>query len=164
MKSLKKDPVLFLKDPENLSRQERRKMLDYLSELNEEQINMFGDKEIESRISQYEMAYRMQTSVPDTMDISDEPENILKMYGPNSKKPGTYAANCILARKLVEKDVRFVQLYHMGWDQHENLPTQIRGQANDIDQPTAALIMDLKQRGLLEDTLVVWGGEFGRTS
>ena len=109
-----KDPVIFLKDPENLSRQERRKMLDYLSELNEEQINMFGDKEIESRISQYEMAYRMQTSVPETMDISDEPENILKMYGPNSKKPGTYAANCILARKLIEKDVRFVQLYHMG--------------------------------------------------
>ena len=159
-----KDPVLFLKDPENLTRQERRKMLDYLSELNEEQLNMFGDKEIESRISQYEMAYRMQTSVPETMDISDEPENILKMYGPNSKKPGTYAANCILARKLIEKDVRFVQLYHMGWDQHENLPTQIKGQTNDIDQPTAALIMDLKQRGLLEDTLVVWGGEFGRTS
>ena len=159
-----KDPVLFLKNPENLSRQERRKMLDYLSELNEEQIHMFGDKEVESRISQYEMAYRMQTSVPETMDISDEPESILKMYGPNSKKPGSYAANCILARKLIEKDVRFVQLYHMGWDQHENLPTQIKGQTSDIDQPTAALIMDLKQRGLLEDTLVVWGGEFGRTS
>ena len=159
-----KDPVLFLKDPENLTRQERRKMLDYLSELNEEQLHMFGDKEVESRISQYEMAYRMQTSVPETMDISDEPENILKMYGPNSKKPGSYAANCILARKLIEKDVRFVQLYHMGWDQHENLPTQIKGQSNDVDQPTAALIMDLKQRGLLEDTLVVWGGEFGRTN
>ena len=159
-----KDPVLFLKNPESLSKQERRKMLDYLSELNEEQEKKFGDKEVSNRISQYEMAYRMQTSVPETMDISDEPENILKLYGPNANKPGTYAANCILARKLIEKDVRFVQLYHMGWDQHENLPPQIKGQASDVDQPTAALIMDLKQRGLLEDTLVVWGGEFGRTS
>ena len=149
-----KDPVLFLKDPESLSKSERRKMLDYLSELNEEQERKFGDKEVSNRISQYEMAYRMQTSVPETMDISDEPESILKLYGPNANKPGTYAANCILARKLIEKDVRFVQLYHMGWDQHENLPNQIK----------AALIMDLKQRGLLEDTLVVWGGEFGRTA
>ena len=159
-----KDPVLFLKDPESLSKSERRKMLDYLSELNEEQERKFGDKEVSNRISQYEMAYRMQTSVPETMDISDEPESILKLYGPNANKPGTYAANCILARKLIEKDVRFVQLYHMGWDQHENLPNQIKGQASDVDQPTAALIMDLKQRGLLEDTLVVWGGEFGRTA
>jgi len=147
-----------VKDPESLSKSERRKMLDYLSELNEEQERKFGDKEVSNRISQYEMAYRMQTSVPETMDISDEPESILKLYGPNAIKPGTYAANCILARKLIEKDVRFVQLYHMGWDQHENLPNQIKGQA------TAALIMDLKQRGLLEDTLVVWGGEFGRTA
>ena len=159
-----KDPVLFLKNPESLSKQERRKMLDYLSELNEEQEKKFGDQEVSNRISQYEMAYRMQTSVPETMDISDEPEDILKLYGPNANKPGTYAANCILARKLIEKDVRFVQLYHMGWDQHENLPNQIKGQASDVDQPTAALIMDLKQRGLLEDTLVIWGGEFGRTS
>jgi hypothetical protein len=159
-----KDPVLFLKDPESLSKSERRKMLDYLSELNEEQERKFGDKEVSNRISQYEMAYRMQTSVPETMDISDEPESILKLYGPNANKPGTYAANCILARKLIEKDVRFVQLYHMGWDQHENLPNQIKGQASDVDQPTAALIMDLKQRGLLEDTLVIWGGEFGRTA
>ncbi len=159
-----KDPVLFLKNPESLSKQERRKMLDYLSELNEEQEKKFGDKEVSNRISQYEMAYRMQTSVPETMDISDEPENILKLYGPNANKPGSYAANCILARKLIEKDVRFVQLYHMGWDQHSDLPMQIKGQANDVDQPTAALIMDLKQRGLLEDTLIVWGGEFGRTS
>ena len=159
-----KDPVLFLKNPESLSKQERRKMLDYLSELNEEQEKKFGDKEVSNRISQYEMAYRMQTSVPETMDISDEPEDILKLYGPNANKPGTYAANCILARKLIEKDVRFVQLYHMGWDQHSDLPMQIKGQANDVDQPTAALIMDLKQRGLLEDTLIVWGGEFGRTS
>ena len=159
-----KDPVLFLKDPKSLSKNERRKMLDYLSELTEEQERKFGDKEVSNRISQYEMAYRMQTSVPETMDISDEPESILKLYGPNANKPGTYAANCILARKLIEKDVRFVQLYHMGWDQHENLPNQIKGQASDVDQPTAALIMDLKQRGLLEDTLVVWGGEFGRTA
>ena len=121
-----KDPVLFLKDPESLSKSERRKMLDYLSELNEEQERKFGDKEVSNRISQYEMAYRMQTSVPETMDISDEPESILKLYGPNANKPGTYAANCILARKLIEKDVRFVQLYHMGWDQHENLPNQIK--------------------------------------
>ena len=111
-------------------------MLDYLSELNEEQERKFGDKEVSNRISQYEMAYRMQTSVPETMDISDEPESILKLYGPNANKPGTYAANCILARKLIEKDVRFVQLYHMGWDQHENLPNQIKGQARDVDQPT----------------------------
>jgi len=159
-----KDPVLFLKNPESLSKNDRRKMLDFLSELNEEQEKKFGDEEVSNRISQYEMAFRMQTSVPETMDISNEPESVLKLYGPDAHKPGTYAANCILARKLIEKDVRFVQLYHMGWDQHSDLPKQIKGQASDVDQPTAALIMDLKQRGLLEDTLVVWGGEFGRTS
>ena len=159
-----KDPVLYLKNPDGVSAQNRRKMLDYLAELNEQQESTFGDPEVSSRIAQYEMAYRMQTSVPETMDISNEPDYILQMYGPNAQKPGTYAANCIQARRLIEKDVRFVQLYHMGWDQHENLPTQIKGQASDVDQPTAALIMDLKQRGLLEDTLVVWGGEFGRTS
>lgn len=159
-----KDPVLYLKNPNGVSAQNRRKMLDYLAELNEQQESTFGDPEVSSRIAQYEMAYRMQTSVPETMDISNEPDYVLQMYGPNAQKPGTYAANCIQARRLIEKDVRFVQLYHMGWDQHENLPNQIKGQASDVDQPTAALIMDLKQRGLLEDTLVVWGGEFGRTS
>ncbi len=159
-----KDPVLYLKDPEGMSRSERRKMLDHISELNAKQEQEFGDPEINSRIAQYEMAYRMQTSVPTTMDIDGEPDHIIKMYGSDAAVPGTYAANCLLARRLVEKDVRFVQLYHMGWDQHENLPSQIEKQAKDIDQATAALILDLKQRGLLEDTLVVWGGEFGRTN
>jgi hypothetical protein len=159
-----KDPVLYLKDPEGMTRSQRRNMLDHLSELNAKQEAAFGDPEINSRVAQYEMAYRMQTSVPETMDIEREPDHIIKMYGEEAAIPGTYAANCLLARRLAEKDVRFVQLYHMGWDQHENLPGQIEKQAKDIDQATAALIMDLKQRGLLEDTLVVWGGEFGRTN
>jgi len=159
-----KDPVLYLKDPEGMTRADRRKMLDYLSELNHKQETEFGDPEISSRIAQYEMAYRMQTSVPDTMNIEDEPDHVFKMYGPDSQVPGTFAANCILARRLIEKDVRFVQLYHMGWDQHDNLPGQIEKQAKDVDQASAALILDLKQRGLLEDTLVIWGGEFGRTN
>jgi len=159
-----KDPVLYLKDPEGMTRADRRKMLDYINELNQKQEEEFGDPEINTRIAQYEMAYRMQTSVPETMNIDDEPEHIIQMYGADCTVPGTYAANCLLARRLVERDVRFVQLYHMGWDQHENLPTQIEKQAKDIDQGTAALIMDLKQRGLLEDTLVIWGGEFGRTN
>lgn len=159
-----KDPVLYLKNPEGVSRKERRQMLDYLAAMNEEQSKIFGDPEIVNRIAQYEMAYRMQTSVTDVMNIEEEPDHVFQMYGPESLTPGTFAANCILARRLVEKDVRFVQLYHMGWDQHDNLPGQIAKQAKDVDQPTAALIMDLKQRGLLEDTLVVWGGEFGRTN
>ncbi|WP_339916057.1 DUF1501 domain-containing protein [Yeosuana marina] len=159
-----KDPVLYLKDPDGMSRNDRRQMLDYINKLNEKQEAEFGDPEINSRIAQYEMAYRMQTSVPETMNIDDEPEHIIQMYGMDSLVPGTYAANCLLARRMVERDVRFVQLYHMGWDQHFNLPSQIEKQAKDIDQATAALIMDLKQRGLLEDTLVVWGGEFGRTN
>ena len=159
-----KDPVLYLQNPEGVSNSERRKMLDHLAAINEADERTFGDPEINSRISNYEMAYRMQTSVPDVMDIGDEPDYILRMYGKNSYKPGTYAANCLLARRLVEKDVRFVQLYHTGWDQHDNLPAQIKRQAEDVDQGTAALIMDLKQRGLLEDTLVIWGGEFGRTN
>lgn len=159
-----KDPVLFLKNPDGVSRSERRQMLDYISALNEKQEREFGDPEINSRMAQYEMAYRMQTSVPETMNVDKEPEHIIKMYGMDATVPGTYAANCLLARRLVEKDVRFVQLYHMGWDQHANLPGQIEKQAKDIDQATAALILDLKQRGLLEDTLVVWGGEFGRTN
>lgn len=159
-----KDPVLYLKDPEGMTRSERRKMLDLLSELNHKQEAEFGDPEINTRIAQYEMAYRMQTSVPESMNIDKEPDHIIQMYGANAMVPGSYAANCLLARRLIEKDVRFVQLYHMGWDQHENLPEQIEKQARDVDQATAALIMDLKQRGLLDDTLVIWGGEFGRTN
>ena len=123
----------------------------------------YGDPEIETRIAQYEMAYRMQTSVPDLMDLSKEPDSVFEMYGPESRKPGTYAANCLLARRLAERDVRFMQLYHRGWDQHNDLPRDLALQCRGTDQPTAALITDLKQRGLLDDTLVVWGGEFGRT-
>jgi hypothetical protein len=159
-----KDPVLYLKDPDGMSRMTRRKMLDHIAELNEKQEREFGDPEINSRIAQYEMAYRMQTSVPETMNIEDEPDYIYQMYGADAAKPGTYAANCLLARRLIEKDVRFVQLYHMGWDHHANLPNATAKQAKDTDQASAALIMDLKQRGLLDETLVVWGGEFGRTN
>lgn len=159
-----KDPVLYLQDPDGIDRVSRRKMLDKIAALNHKQLETFGDPEISSRIAQYEMAYRMQTSVPDAMDISGEPDHIYQMYGPNSMVPGTFAANCLLARRLAEKDVRFIQLYHMGWDQHENLPIAVKKQAHDIDQASAALILDLKQRGMLEDTLVVWGGEFGRTN
>ncbi len=159
-----KDPVLFLKDPDGMTRMQRREMLDHISELNQKQEAEFGDPEINSRIAQYEMAYRMQTSVPDTMNVEEEPEHIIQMYGVDAMIPGTYAANCLLARRMAERDVRFIQLYHMGWDQHFDLPSQIEKQAKDIDQATAALIMDLKQRGMLEDTLVIWGGEFGRTN
>lgn len=159
-----KDPVLFLNDPAGLNPENRRRMLDQLAKLNGMQYDEFGDPEITSRIAQYEMAYRMQTSVPEVMNIDDEPDHIFQMYGPDSTKPGTFAANCLLARRLAEKGVRFIQLYHMGWDQHFDLPSQIRGQAKDVDQASAALVLDLKQRGLLEDTLVIWGGEFGRTN
>jgi hypothetical protein len=138
-------------------------MLDDLGELNKARLQQMGDPEIATRISQYELAFRMQTSVPELTDISKEPSNIIEMYGPEVKKPGTYAYNCLLARRLAERGVRFVQLFHMGWDQHFNLPKAISGQCYDSDQPTAALIKDLKQRGMLDDTLVVWGGEFGRT-
>jgi hypothetical protein len=134
-----------------------------LKTLNEERLQVVGDPEIQARISQYEMAFRMQASVPDLLKIQDEPANVLEMYGPDVKRPGSYAANCLLARRLAERDVRFIQLFHMGWDHHGGLPGAIRGQCNDTDQATAALIKDLKQRGLLEDTLIVWGGEFGRT-
>lgn len=157
------DPVLFLSDPEGVDRHTRRDMLNDLMELNKMRLSTVGDPEIATRISQYELAFRMQTSVPDLTDISKEPSSVLEMYGPEVKKPGTYAYNCLLARRLAERGVRFVQLFHMGWDQHFNLPKAIRGQAYDTDQPSAALIKDLKQRGLLDDTLVVWGGEFGRT-
>ncbi len=159
-----KDPVLYLNNPPGVTGADRRRELDYIQELNKIQHGMWGDPEINSKISQYEMAYRMQTSVPDAVDVSGEPEYIYEMYGEDARIPGTYAANCLLARRLAERDVKFIQLYHMGWDQHGNLPNGIRQMAKSSDQATAALLTDLKQRGLLEDTLVIWGGEFGRTS
>ncbi len=158
------DPVLYLKDPEGLNRFERRKMLDKLAELNDLSYQEFGDPEINAKVQQYEMAYRMQTAVPEITDLSKEPDDIIKLYGPDCLVPGTFAANCLLARKLSENGVRFVQLYHQGWDQHGNLPSEMAGQAKDVDQASAALITDLKQRGLLDETLVIWGGEFGRTN
>ena len=158
-----KDPVLFLNNPEGYDGKDRKEMLDYLSKLNQLQNEAYGDPEVDARIAQYEMAYRMQTSVPEVMDTKDEPDEVFELYGSDSRDSGTYAANCILARKLVEKDVKFVQLYHQGWDNHGGLPKGIAHQCKNTDQPTAALIMDLKRRGLLDDTLVIWGGEFGRT-
>jgi hypothetical protein len=157
------EPVLYLEDPPGITATTRRQMLDAVSALNAIARNAYGDPEIETRIAQYEMAYRMQTSVPELMDLSSEPDSVFEMYGPESRKPGTYAANCLLARRLAERDVRFIQLYHRGWDQHRDLPRDIELQCRGTDQPTAALITDLKQRGLLDDTLVIWGGEFGRT-
>ena len=157
------DPVLYLSNPKGIDGSTRRSMLDAVSEINRLRSQEFGDPEIETRIAQYEMAYRMQTSVPELMDLSSEPEHVFERYGPDSRKPGTYAANCLLARRLAERDVRFVQLFHRGWDQHTDLPRDIRLQARDTDQASAALIMDLKERRLLQDTLVIWGGEFGRT-
>jgi hypothetical protein len=157
------DPVLYLSNPDGLDSAARRRFLDDLARLNQLKFNEAGDPEISTRISQYELAYRMQTSVPELTDVSNEPEHIFEMYGPDSKKPGTFAANCLLARRLSERGVRFVQLFHRGWDQHTNLPKQIVGQCRDTDQPAAALVHDLQQRGLLDETLVIWGGEFGRT-
>jgi hypothetical protein len=157
------DPVLHLSNPPGIDSVMRKRMIDGLSKLNEEEYEAVGDPEIQTRITQYEMAFRMQSSVPELADISKEPESILEMYGPEVKKPGSFAANCLLARRLAERNVRFIQLFHRGWDQHGNLPTDLRGQSKDVDQPSAALVQDLKQRGLLEDTLVIWGGEFGRT-
>lgn len=158
------DPVLYLKDPESMSRSERRKMIDQIAAMNDLSMKQFNDPEITAKVKQYEMAYRMQTAVPEMTDVSKEPESIIKLYGPDCLVPGTYAANCLLARKLSESGVRFVQLYHQGWDQHGNLPNEMRLQAEDVDQASAALITDLKQRGLLDETLVIWGGEFGRTN
>ncbi|WP_025762846.1 DUF1501 domain-containing protein [Dyadobacter tibetensis] len=158
------NPVLYLGDPEGMDRQQRRKMLDKLAELNQGTLDEFGDPEIATKIQQYEMAYRMQTAVPEITDMSKEPESIVKLYGPECLVPGTYAANCLLARKLSEQGVRFIQLYHQGWDSHGGLPNEIRGQCMDADQASAALVTDLKQRGLLDETLVIWGGEFGRTN
>lgn len=158
------DPVLYLGNPEGTNRESRREMLDNLAKLNQMRYDKLGDPEIVAKIKQYEMAYRMQTSVPEVTDLSKEPDHIIKLYGPDCLVPGTYAANCLLARKLAENGVRFVQLYHQGWDQHGNLPNEMTGQAKDVDQASAALVQDLKQRGLLDDTLIVWGGEFGRTN
>ncbi|MCC6510186.1 MAG: DUF1501 domain-containing protein [Pirellulaceae bacterium] len=157
------DPVLYLNDPAGIDRGLRRDMLDGLAKLNEVQRSATGDPEIQARISQYAMAFRMQTSVPELVNMSDESEATLDMYGPNSRKPGTFAANCLLARRLAERGVRFIQLYHRGWDNHGGLASNIPKQCDDIDQPQAALIQDLQRRGLLDDTLVIWGGEFGRT-
>ncbi len=158
------DPVLYLSNPKGYTEVDRREMLDVLTELNHAQMEKFGDKEINNRIAQYEMAFRMQASVPELTDLSNEPDWVFEMYGPDSRIPGTYAANCLLARRLIEKDVKFIQLYHQGWDQHGGLPGAIVQQCKATDQASAALVKDLKQRGLLDDTLVVWGGEFGRTN
>jgi hypothetical protein len=157
------DPVLFLSNPAGMNAPSRRRMLDDLARLNQMRLAELGDPEIATRIAQYELAYRMQTSVPELTDISKEPQSIFDLYGPESRTPGTFAANCLLARRLAERGVRFIQLFHRGWDQHTKLPKQIEGQCRDTDQPSAALVADLKQRGMLEDTLIVWGGEFGRT-
>jgi hypothetical protein len=158
------NPVLYLNNHEGIDKADRRKMLDKLTELNEESYKEIGDPEIHAKVQQYELAYRMQTAVPEVTDLSKEPEDTIKLYGPDCLVPGTYAANCLLARKLSENGVRFVQLYHQGWDGHNNLPGEIRGQCMDTDQSSAALVTDLKQRGLLDETLVIWGGEFGRTN
>ncbi len=157
------DPVLYLSNPPGYEGTARRRFLDDLAKLNQGTLEDYQDPEVATRIAQYEMAFRMQTSVPELADLSKEPESTFELYGPDARKPGSYAANCILARRLAERGVRFIQLFHRGWDQHSNLPKEIKGQCGQTDQPSAALIQDLKQRGLLDDTLVVWGGEFGRT-
>lgn len=162
--SSSEERVLYLKDPKGRNREDTRRMLDHLAELNSVNYQEFGDPEIQARIQQYEMAYRMQTAVPELADLSTEPDHIIKMYGADCLVPGTYASNCLLARKLSESGVRFVQLYHQGWDQHGNMVGEMPLQAQDVDRATAALVMDLKQRGLLDETLVIWGGEFGRTN
>lgn len=157
------DPVLYLSDPPGMSRDRRRRFLETLADLNNMQYDEFGDPEIVTRIAQYEMAFRMQRSVPELTDLSGEPEPVFDLYGEDARRPGTYAYNCLLARRLAERGVRFIQLYHRGWDQHGGLKQGIQRQTRTTDQASAALVQDLKQRGLLEDTLVVWGGEFGRT-
>lgn len=157
------DPVLYLSNPQGMSAKLRRGLLDDLAELNQKKFEEVGDPEISTRIAQYEMAYRMQTSVPELTDFSDEPEHILEMYGPQVREQGTFAYNCLMARRLIERGVRFVQCMHAGWDQHNSITTELYTQCKDTDQPSAALVADLKMRGLLDDTLVIWGGEFGRT-
>ena len=159
-----KDAVLYLGNPEGVSRASRRLLLDRLRDLHAHAAEHLGDGEVDGRIAQYEMSYRMQASVPGVMDVSNESEETFALYGPDSRKPGTFAANCLLARRLAERGVKFVQLYHQGWDQHDNLPRDIERQCRETDQASAALLIDLKRRGLLDDTLVLWGGEFGRTS
>ena len=157
------DPVLYLSGPDGMDRKIRRGILDDLARLNQIQLRKFGDPEITARIAQYEMAYKMQASVPELTDLSQEPDHVLDMYGPQVTERGTYAHNCLMARRLVERGVRFVQVMHAGWDQHNSITTELYTQCRDTDQPSAALVRDLKQRGLLDDTLVIWGGEFGRT-
>jgi len=157
------DPVLYLRDPDGVDRSTRRQMLDDLASLNQMQLGHFGDPEISARIAQYEMAYRLQTSVPDLMDVSTEPDEVFELYGQEARTPGTFAANCLLARRLAQRDVRFIQIFHRGWDQHGNLAGDLPMQCKDVDQACAALIKDLKRTGMLDETLVVWGGEFGRT-
>jgi hypothetical protein len=159
-----KDPVLHLTNPDGVSRESRRVLLDKLNEWHHMTAEASGDPRLEERIQQYEMAFRMQQSVPEVTDFADEPDHVLDTYGPDARTPGTYAANCVLARRLAERGVKFIQLYHRGWDQHGDLPNGIRTQCRETDQPSAALVADLKQRGLLDDTLVIWGGEFGRTN
>src|SRR3989475_3274072 len=157
------DPVLYLADPPGIDRSDRRNILDAVEKINRLRAEAFGDPEITTRITQYEMAYRIQTSVPSLMDLSDEPEHTFELYGPDSRKPGTYAANCLLARRLAERGVRFIQLYHRGWDQHNDLPRDISLQAKGVDQGSAGLVLDFKQKGLLDDTPGVWGGGVGPT-
>ena len=158
------DPVLYLNNPKGYAAADRREMLDALKAVNHAQLETFGDPEIGNRVAQYEMAFRMQASIPEITDMSDEPDWVFDLYGADSRIPGTYAANCLLARRLLEKNVKFVQLYHQGWDNHGNLPSALTQQCKATDQASAALVKDLKQRGLLDDTLVIWGGEFGRTN
>jgi hypothetical protein len=156
------DPVLYLSNPPGVDEGTRRRFLDDLEKLNRQKEEEFGDPETNTRIAQYEMAYRMQSSVPELTDLSDEPDSVFDLYGEDSRQSGTFAGNCLLARRLAERDVRFIQLFHRGWDHHTRLPRSIQQQAKDVDQAQAALVQDLKQRGMLEDTLVLWGGEFGR--
>ncbi|MDG2469468.1 MAG: DUF1501 domain-containing protein [Pirellulaceae bacterium] len=157
------EPVLYLNNPKGVDRPMRRRMLDRIRDINQQHYDQFLDPETQTRIAQYEMAFRMQQSVPELMDLSNEPEYVFDMYGPDSKKPGSFARNCIIARRMAERGIPMMQLFHRGWDQHGSLPKLIRGQCKTIDQPSAALVRDLKQRGMLDDTLVIWGGEFGRT-
>jgi len=159
-----KDAILYLNSPEGISRDSRRNVLNHLKELHEIQLERTGDSALETRIAQYEMGFRMQSSIPDVTDLGNEPESTFKLYGEDARTPGTFAANCLLARRLAEKDVRFIQLYHQGWDQHGGLPKAIKKQCKETDRASYALVADLKQRGMLDDTLVIWGGEFGRTN
>jgi uncharacterized protein (DUF1501 family) len=159
-----KEPVLYLSNPPGVSSDSRRKMLDRLQELHSLEQSRLGDPDLTTRIQQYEMAFRLQSSVPEVANLAEEPQSVLDLYGPDATKPGTFAANCILARRLAERGVKFIQLYHQGWDHHGNVPSGMKRQCEETDQPAAALLQDLHQRGMLDDTLVIWGGEFGRTN